>query len=273
MVYINQAEYLHEQDLQKVQGFRLFDDDFLKEVFDGNYEATELILNIIFDRTDLTVTKVLGQREIKGIEGHSVRLDIMAEDKEHHVYDVEVQRQDRGWLPLRARYDSSMMDTVLLPAGEDYSKLVPTYVIFFTETDTIGDGFPLHHYMMRDIETGDALGDERHILFVNGANNDEDTDLGKLVHDFKCISADDMYFNVLAKSVRHFKETEGGISHMCKVMEDMRKETAIRTYIYACRKHNLSDNEIANEIMDVYNVTITEAEAYMKESSNVMAVA
>lgn len=266
-----QAEYLHEQDLKKVQQFRLFDDDFLKEVFDRNYEATELLLNIIFDRTDLKVTKVLGQREIKGIEGHSVRLDIMAEDSEHHVYNVEVQRQDKGWLPQRARYNSSMMDTVLLPAGEDYSKLVPTYVIFFTETDTIGDGLPLHHYMMQDVDTGRLPGDERHILFVNGDYDNEETQLGKLVHDFKCTSADDMYFDTLANRVRHFKETEVGISHMCKIMEDMRKETAIMTYIYVSRKHNMKNEEVIAELMSEYNITETEAEAYMAQSDKMIA--
>lgn len=254
---------LHEQDIQRLRGLRLIDDDFLKEVFDGNIKASELLLNVIFDRADMKVIKVIGQREIKGIEGHSVRLDIMAEDSENKVYDIEVQRSDRGWLPQRARYNSSMMDTVLLPAGEDYSALVPTYVIFLTENDAVGDGLPLHEYRMTDKYTGNLLDDGRNIIFVNGENEDERTSLGKLVHDFKCTSPDDMYFDVFAKSVRHFKETEGGITHMCKVMEDMRKEAAVLSVVRAYRNINMGDAEIKERIMEQFSLTKTEAQAYM----------
>ncbi|MCD7943858.1 MAG: Rpn family recombination-promoting nuclease/putative transposase [Clostridia bacterium] len=254
---------LHEQDIQRLRGLRLIDDDFLKEVFDGNIKASELLLNVIFDRADMKVIKVIGQREIKGIEGHSVRLDIMAEDSENKVYDIEVQRSDRGWLPQRARYNSSMMDTVLLTAGEDYSALVPTYVIFLTENDAVGDGLPLHEYRMTDKYTGNLLDDGRNIIFVNGENKDERTSLGKLVHDFKCTSPDDMYFDVFAKSVRHFKETEGGINHMCKVMEDMRKEAAVLSVVRAYRNINMGDAEIKERIMEQFSLTKTEAQAYM----------
>ncbi len=142
------------------------------------------------------------------------------------------------------------MDTILLPAGEDYSALVPTYVIFFTENDAIGDGYPLHEYLMTDKYTGDLLGDGRHIIFVNGENNDEGTRLGRLIHDFKCTSPNDMSYDVLAKGVRHFKETEGGIQHMCRAMEDMRKETAILAVIDTCRDLKLQEPEIKQRIMD-----------------------
>ncbi len=94
---------LREQDLYLIQNLRLIDDDFMKEVFDNNCEATELVLNIILNRNDLKVLEVIGQREIKGLEGHSVRLDIMAEDANGQLYDIEVQRRDTGNLPLRAR--------------------------------------------------------------------------------------------------------------------------------------------------------------------------
>lgn len=263
VIQMGLEDRLHEQDLQRIEGLRLIDDDFLREVFDENIEATELLLNVIFDRNDMKVIKVIGQREIKGIEGHSVKLDIMAEDSEHRVYDVEVQRQDRGGLPQRARYNSSMMDTVLLATGEDYSALIPTYVIFFTEKDVIGDGLPLHEYLMTDKYTGIQLGDGRHIIFVNGDNHNETTRLGKLVHDFKCTSPDEMYFDILAKSVRHFKETEGGVRRMCKVMEDMRRETAVLALIDGYRDIKMDETEIKKRIMAKFNLTKTEAQAYM----------
>jgi hypothetical protein len=58
---------------------------------------------------------------------------------------------------------------------------------------------------------------------VNSQIKDE-TSLGKLMHDFACIEAKDMYYPVLADRVRYFKEDEKGVTVMCKAMEDMRNE-------------------------------------------------
>lgn len=44
-----------------------------------------------------------------------------------------------------------------------------------------------------------------------------------LLHDFACMEAKDMYYQVLADRVRYFKEDEKGVAVMCKAMEDMRK--------------------------------------------------
>ena len=44
--------------------------------------------------------------------------------------------------------------------------------------------------------------------------------------DFK-----DMHYKQLADKVRYFKEDEKGVAAMCKVMEDMRNETAWQTKV------------------------------------------
>lgn len=68
-----------EQEINKtIDGFSLFDDDFMSIVFDGNIEATEFLLNIILERDDLEVIEVVGQREYKNssIHGRSICIDI-----------------------------------------------------------------------------------------------------------------------------------------------------------------------------------------------------
>lgn len=40
------------------------------------------------------------------------------------------------------------------------------------------------------------------------------------MHGFRCTSAVDMFYQELAKPVRHFTETEGGRSQVCKAMEE-----------------------------------------------------
>lgn len=39
------------------------------------------------------------------------------------------------------------------------------------------------------------------------------------MHDFRCTSSVDMFYPLLAKQVKYFKETEGGRSVMCKEVE------------------------------------------------------
>ena len=55
-------EEFHQQDLQRLRGLRLIDDDFMTACFDNYIEGAQLILNIILDRNDLTVTEVRAQK-------------------------------------------------------------------------------------------------------------------------------------------------------------------------------------------------------------------
>ncbi|MCI8285571.1 MAG: hypothetical protein HFE90_09980 [Firmicutes bacterium] len=117
-----------------------------------------------------------------------------------------------------------MMDANLLSKGEDFNKPPEAYVIFITENDVMGKGMHLYQIERCFLESGEKFGDGSHIIYVNGAYSD-DTPLGKLMHDFSCTDANDMNYSVLADRIRFFKESKEGVLTMCKVMEDMRKES------------------------------------------------
>ena len=87
-------------------------------------------------------------------------------------------------------------------------------------------GSPLYRIERRIEETGELFNDGEHIIYVNGADRDSSTALGRLMHDFFCTDPDDMNYQQLAKKARFFKENEEGKAAMCKVLEDMRNETA-----------------------------------------------
>ena len=72
--------------------------------------------------------------------------------------------------------------------------------------------------------SADGVGHSGLVLYVNGEYRD-DSDIGKLMHDFNCTSADDMNFEILAEKPRYLKENPKGVSEMCKVMEDLRVES------------------------------------------------
>lgn len=52
---------------------------------------------------------------------------------------------------------------------------------------------------------------------MNGDYDGEDA-IGKLMKDFKCKNAEDMYYPELAEGVKHFKEEEGR-DGMCEAVE------------------------------------------------------
>ena len=86
-------ERKHEDDLQRLRGFRLLDDDFMSKVFEDK-KCAEFLLRIILNRDDLEVKKSNSQYSIKNLQGRSVRLDILAVDKKNRAYNIEIQRND-----------------------------------------------------------------------------------------------------------------------------------------------------------------------------------
>ena len=217
-------ERKHAEDLQRLRGFRLLDDDFMNKVFEDK-ACAEFLLQIILQRTDLRVQRVHGQHDIKNLQGRSVRLDILAVDEAGRVYNIEVQRSDKGAGVKRARYNSSLIDANVTEPGDEYEKLNETYVIFITEHDVLDGSHPIYHIDRTVRETGALFGDESHILYVN-AQIKGDTALGQLMHDFSCTSAEEMHYQILADRVRYFKEDTEGVATMCKAMEDMRNQAA-----------------------------------------------
>lgn len=214
----------HQEDLQRLRGFRLMDDDFLTKCFDGNTECIELVLRIVLDMPDLNVLDVRTQVFVENLLNRSVRLDVLATDNAGRKFNIEIQRADKGAGRKRARYNSSMMDANLLKKGEDFDNLPETYVVFITENDVMGKGKPLYQIERCILETNERFEDGTHILYVNGAYRDE-SPIGKLMHDFSCTNPSDMYYGVLADRVKFFKESKEGIAVMCKAMEDMRNQT------------------------------------------------
>ena len=240
-----QIDQKHQEDLQRLRGFRLLDDDFLTKCFEGDTASIELVLQIVLEKPDLKVLDVRTLVFVENLLNRSVRLDILATDSTGAKLNVEVQRSDKGAGRKRARYNSSMMDANLLKKGEDFDKLPETWVIFITENDVMGKGLPLYPIERCFLGTGERFEDGSHILYVNGAYRG-DTPIGKLMHDFSCTDAADMYYGTLADRVRFFKESKEGIEIMCRAMEDMRNQTLKEGMINVAKKM-LEDGTITLE--------------------------
>ena len=164
-------EKKHQEDLQRLRGFRLLDDDFMTKVFE-DIQCAELLLRIILNDEGIHVLEVHSQRGIKNLQGRSVRLDILAIDSHGRVFNVEVQRSDKGAGAKRARYNSALIDANVTEPGDLYEALNETFVIFITENDVMKADLPIYHIDRVVKETGKLFKDEAHIIYVNSQIKD-----------------------------------------------------------------------------------------------------
>ena len=194
-----------QEDLAKLRGLRPIDDDFMRCIFRDNIPLAQLVLRIVTGMEDLTVIDLGTQKDLKKLVGaRSICLDAYAGDSTGKKYDLEIQRYDHGAGKHRARYHSSCMDVENLDSGQDFDELPDTYTIFITEHDIFGKGKAVYRIERMNIDTQEMFNDGEHILYVNGQYRDN-TDIGKLMHDFSCWDPDEMNYELLRETTRYYK--------------------------------------------------------------------
>ena len=82
-----------------------------------------------------------------------------------------------------------MPDSELEARYERYKGVIKNFTlmsdIFITRDDVLGYGLPIYHIDKQIKEVGESFQDEAHIIYVN-SRKQEDTELGKLMHDLHC---------------------------------------------------------------------------------------
>lgn len=180
------------------------------------------------------------------------------------ILNIEIQNDNSGAVPKRARYDSSIIDTNELEKGEDYSKLPETYIIFITKNDILGGNKLIYHIDKTIKEMKNCyFGDEAHIIYIYSQKKSR-TELGKLMHDFYCKNADEMYNKTLSKRVKHFKEDIKGVNEMCAIMEELKKEAIIENNLEHIKKIMLIYDVPAKKAMKDLDICEEDYPMYLK---------
>lgn len=205
-----------------LQKLTLMNDVFMRNVFKKR-ECTEYVLQVIMNKRGLKITDQVLQKDYKNLQGRSAVLDCVARDIDGRQMNVEIQQENEGASPKRARYHSGLMDMNTLNPGQDFDELPESYVIFITRDDMLGYGLQIYHVNRKIEEVGEEFKDEAHIIYVNSKKQD-DTELGRLMHDLHCKNAADMYSKILADRVRELKETQKGVDIMCNELEEIYSE-------------------------------------------------
>ena len=218
----NGLEVRYERYKGIIKNFTLMSDIFMRNVFKQR-ECLEYVLQVIMEKQDLKVIEQIIQKDYKNLQGRSAIMDCVARDSEGKQFDVEIQQDNEGASPKRARYHSGLKDMNTLNPGQDFDELPESYVIFITRDDILGYDFPIYHIDRHIKEADDSFQDEAHIIYVN-SRKQEDTELGRLMHDLHCKNADEMHSPVLAKRVHELKDTQKGVELMCHEMEKIYSE-------------------------------------------------
>ena len=245
----NGLEVRYERYKGIIKNFTLMSDIFMRNVFKQR-ECLEYVLQVIMEKQDLKVIDQIIQKDYKNLQGRSAIMDCVARDSEGKQFDVEIQQDNEGASPKRARYHSGLMDMNTLIPGQDFDELPESYVIFITRDDILGYGFPIYHIDRHIKEADDSFQDEAHIIYVN-SRKQEDTELGRLMHDLHCKNADEMHSPVLAKRVHELKDTQKGVELMCHEMEKIYSEGMESGELKKAKETALS---MAEEGMDVKKI-------------------
>ena len=125
----NGLEVRYERYKGIIKNFTLMSDIFMRNVFKQR-ECLEYVLQVIMEKQDLKVIEQIIQKDYKNLQGRSAIMDCVARDSEGKQFDVEIQQDNEGASPKRARYHSGLMDMNTLNPGQDFDELPESYVIF-----------------------------------------------------------------------------------------------------------------------------------------------
>lgn len=249
----------------------IMSDMFMRNVFKKR-ECTEYVLQVIMQKKDLRIIDQILQKDFKNLQGRSAVLDCVARDSEGRQMDIEIQQDKEGASPKRARFHSGLMDMNTLNPGQDFDELPESYVIFITRDDTLGYGLPIYHVNRKIEEVGETFKDEAHIIYVNSKRQD-DTELGRLMHDLHCKNAKDMYSKILADRVHELKETQKGVEFMCREMEQIYSEGIESGELKKAKASALSmaaDGIKVDKIAHYLNVSTQMVQKWIDESMSVV---
>ena len=84
----------------------------------------------------------------------------------------------------------------------------------------LGCNLPIYHINRVIEENCQHCYDQLHIIYVNSSVQD-DTALGKLMHDLHCSDPHDMHSEILAQRVLELKETQEGVDTMCQKLNEL----------------------------------------------------
>lgn len=186
--------------------------DFMFGTVYQNPEDCKELLQRIMNIRIVEIRIVESQKAMKAtLIGKGIRLDIYVKDDEGNVYDIEMQTTKDVGLHLRTRYYHSEMDSYQIRAGQKYTGLKKSVVIFICTYDPFADNRSIYTFVTTCRENKEIeLQDKRVTYFVNIHGNREgiSKDAVNLLDYFQTGKPTDSYTQNIQDQVERIREDD-----------------------------------------------------------------
>ncbi len=137
--------------------------------------------------------------------------------------DIEVQKADDDDHQRRIRYNGAILTTNIADPGIKFEKVPDVCVVFISKFDIFEGSLPLYHVDRMVRETGKVVNNGFEEVYVNTKikNNSK---ISELMEVFVDDNAYNSKFPKTSGGKHRYKETEGGLSVMCEIMERLTTE-------------------------------------------------
>ena len=206
--------------LSLIKSMTLFHSPMIKVVF-GHRECVNEIIDIILGR-HIHIDEHHVEYYMSNIKGREAQFDIYAKSEKMRI-NVEIQRKEKGANPKRGRLNLSLIDTQEIKKSSEYEEVPESYIVFMCEGDYFKKGLPIYHLKLTNKETKEEVDIGQEMIYVNGDYQDEETVLGRLIHDFHCIDPNEMYSEVFKRWMKYYKEERKGVTEMCEICEQLKE--------------------------------------------------
>ena len=163
----------------------LYSEEFLT-LLRKNPVVLNHVLKCVLPNVSLKISNLISFEEKKIYPvGESDRsVIIYAEDMNGKPYDIDLVITDRKNHVMQARLHANCLIYCGRYNEEDNAEV---YTIMLTDSNLLGENSnkPVSHIEWICEETGLVLPDADHIIYTNGEYEDDSTDIGKLIFDFK----------------------------------------------------------------------------------------
>ena len=187
----DRSEYIS----QEIQDMCLFDHRLMKLALSNNIPLVQFILRIVLNKKGLVVTKAEYHDDDRVAKKQWWYIAVDAVDEDGTPYHVEMRKFDSE----AEKYITRMCG--LIQDENGIYDLPDRFVVFLSESDVKGLGRAICTYNFREEVTYESLGYGFHLIYINGEYEDVRSDIGKLIHDFRCSNTDEMFFDRVAHSV------------------------------------------------------------------------
>lgn len=212
-----------QQELEeRVEQLRLIDDIFFHKSMEEKegQEVCEEMLRVILDDQNLTVLTVEVQKDLKNLQGRSVRLDVLCRLGNGKLCNIEVQKSDNDQHFKRVRYNEACITSNYMMPRKYFKDVPDVIMIYISNFKLFDDNRTIHHCYTVCEENGVKVDNGLTEIYVTTEGADDKSLIKQLMDCFMLTKVDNPNFPKLSQRVKHLKSRNGGLSQMCQIVEE-----------------------------------------------------